>query len=195
MGHSGVVGLLPLPEHPPGGRVRLRPWVVDDAPGLSRAVGRNIDHLRPWLPWIAQEPLDPGSRSLLIERWEDEWRHGGDLMLGMFIGGGIVGGCGLHRRTGPRGLDIGYWVDCDHTGQGIATGAARQLTGTALRIPDVDFVEIRHDRANRASGRIPERIGYRHVGDRPDVVRAPGETGVRSVWRMEAADWPGPNVP
>ena len=88
------------------------------------------------------------------------------------------------RRIGPGGLEIGYWVRTDRTGRGVATEAAGLLTDAALALPDVDHVEIHHDEANAASGRVPAKLGYALVG-RDEVERLnPGEVGVSLVWRI-----------
>jgi RimJ/RimL family protein N-acetyltransferase len=128
-------------------------------------------------------------RRQLITGWEEAWQRGGDAVYGMFEAGAVVGGCGLHRRRGPHGLDIGYWVGRASTGRGVGTEAARLLTTAALAVPGVDHVEIHHDPANLASGAIPRRLGYRHVGDTPGIATAPGESGVDRAWRIAAAEW------
>ncbi|MGN6168468.1 MAG: GNAT family N-acetyltransferase, partial [Solirubrobacteraceae bacterium] len=76
----------------------LRRWVASDADALARAVAESADHLRPWMPWVAQEPLPLARRRALIDQWEREWLLGGDVMMGVFRDGRVAGGCGLHRR-------------------------------------------------------------------------------------------------
>jgi RimJ/RimL family protein N-acetyltransferase len=94
----------------------------------------------------------------------------------------VVGAAGLHRRIGPRAIEIGYWVHVDHTGRGIATRVAAALTEAALALPDVDRVEIHCDRANVRSAAIPRRLGYRLERIEDDDVTAPAETGRSMVW-------------
>jgi RimJ/RimL family protein N-acetyltransferase len=142
------------------------------------------------MSWIAHEPLDATKRLQLIETWERDWTEGGDVVLGVRAGDRILGGCGLHRRCGPNGLEIGYWVDKDHLHQGIGTEIARLLTAAALGVAGVTFAEIHHDRANVVSGRIPQRLGYVLIEEKPDEVEAPAEIGIDCIWRMKAADWP-----
>lgn len=178
-----------LPDHVRTERLELRAWQRDDAAALAAAVERNLEHLRPWMPWIAQEPLTLEERAALIDGWAATRAVGGEVVYGMFLDGAVVGGTGLHRRRGPHGLEIGYWVDREHTGRGLATEAARALTSTALSIPGITFVEIHHDRANVPSRRVPERLGYRCLGETPDEITAPGEVGIDCGWRMDAADW------
>ncbi|MDX6688197.1 MAG: ribosomal-protein-serine acetyltransferase, partial [Baekduia sp.] len=103
----------------------LRSWTEDDAPALSRAIAASVEHLRPWMAWAADEPHDDLWRRQLIRGWRQEAAAGGDETFGMWLGDQVVGACGLHRRIGPGGLEIGYWVHAAFTRQGLATEAAR----------------------------------------------------------------------
>jgi ribosomal-protein-serine acetyltransferase len=171
------------------GALIVRRWRVDDAAPLHDALTESIEHLRPWMPWIADEPLTVDQRRARIAGWQTQWATG-DRVYGMFVGKEVVGGCGLHARIGPGGLEIGYWVRAGRTGRGYATEASRILTGIAFATPGIDRVEIRHDATNVASSRVPAKLGYVRVGDlhRPPV--APAETGVDHVWRMARDAWP-----
>jgi ribosomal-protein-serine acetyltransferase len=185
--------LAPLPEVVVGPRLVLRRWRVSDVDDLARAVTRNIAHLRPWMPWIALEPVGRDERCDLIDSWEAAWLQGGDGVYGIFADREIIGGCGLHHRRGPTGLEIGYWVDEGHVRQGIATEAAGLLTSAALAAPGITFVEIHHDKANVASSAVPRRLGYEFVGEMADEVTAPGEIGIDCTWRMESQNWRPPS--
>ena len=192
-GHTGAVVVAVAAEGAgPGGlapgTLLVRPWAVGDAPAMHAAVTASIDHLRPWMPWIADEPLTLVQRRQLIAGWASR-RAGGDRGFGMFVDGEVVGGCGLHARVGPGGLEIGYWVRVGCTGRGYATAAARLLTDNAFADPGIDRVEIRHDAANLSSSRVPAKLGYERVGDFRRPPAAPGETGLDHVWRMRRADW------
>lgn len=178
-----------LPAAIEGPRLFLRRWQTGDAAQLSLAVERNLEHLRPWMPWVAEEPLDIAERVRLIASWEQDWLAGGDVVFGVFADDQILGGCGLHRRRGPTGLEIGYWVDKDHLRQGIGVEIARLLTTAALAVDGVTFVEIHHDKANIASAGIARRLGYRYLGETADNVSAPAEVGIDCGWRMHSASW------
>ena len=174
----------------------VRRWRGEDVPALHDAVIESLDHLRPWMPWVANEPLTLEERIKLVEGWAPLW-DAGDRMCGMFVGDAVVGGCGIHQRIGPGGEEIGYWVRVGRTGRGYATAAARALTDMAFSMPAVTHVEIHHDVANAASGRIPAKLGFRHIGDLARPVEAPGETGLQRNWRLDRDAWqdgPHPGV-
>ena len=141
------------------------------------------------MPWAALEPRALPDREQLIGGWIERWDAAEDFNFGVFEGAALVGGCGLHRRVGPNGLEIGYWTRAGETGRGIATEAARCLVAGAFSMPTVDMVEVHHDVANVASGRVPERSGFVLVAEREDGVDAPGEVGVERIWRLTRLDW------
>ena len=169
-------------------RLIVRRWRIEDVPGLHDAVTESVEHLRPWMPWIAHEPLSLDERIRLVEGWAPLW-DAGDRMCGMFVGDTVVGGCGLHQRIGPGGQEIGYWVRVGWTGMGYATAAARDLVAMAFAMPAVTHVEIHHDVANVASGRVPAKLGFRHVADVRRPPEAPGETGLNRHWRLDREVW------
>lgn len=187
--------MSPLPERTQHGGLVLRRWTIEDAEALDALVRANIEHLRPFMPWIEEEPKGVDGRRDLLAGWDAAWALGGDLVMAMELDGVAVGSCGLHRRIGPSGVEIGYWVDAAHTGRGLARRAAEGLTDLAFTVPELDHVEIHHDEVNEASRRIPERLGYRHVGEIA-LTRglAPGETGIEWVWRVTRDEWVGSGV-
>src|SRR5207244_4048939 len=118
---SGLVFLMTIELEPSGSgttaHVRMRP----ESKGRKRAL----------------EPLADADRAALIEGWERTHQDGGEAVYGVFVDGKPIGGTGLHKRRGPNGLEIGYWMDKDHTNKGIATEVARMLTTAALALPGI----------------------------------------------------------
>jgi ribosomal-protein-serine acetyltransferase len=184
-----MVTVLPERLEAPDGLL-LRRWVPEDAEALGRAVAESTEHLRPWMAWIAEEPLGLERRREMIAEWERDWAQGGDVLIGVFADDGrIAGGCGLHRRVGPDGLEIGYWTHVDFLRRGLATRAARMLTDAAFGLPEITRVEIHHDRANRASAGVPRKLGFEWLGESPDAPEAPADEGIEWRWRMEKERW------
>jgi RimJ/RimL family protein N-acetyltransferase len=178
-----------LPDRIETDRLVLRTWTVDDAEALAVAITESIEHLRPWMPWIAHEPLALEDRQKLITEWDTKWRAGEDAVYGVFHDGAVVGGTGLHRRVGPGALEIGYWIHVDFARRGFATELSAALTGAAFDLGDIERVEIHHDKGNVASEGVPRALGNTFTGDVAAAVAAPSESGVQCIWSMTRAEW------
>jgi ribosomal-protein-serine acetyltransferase len=173
------------------GDLVLRRYREEDAEALRAAIDASTEHLLPWMPWVTREPAAVSERRDFILASIRSWNEGRDMNFGIFVDGEVAGGCGLHRRRGPRCLEIGYWVHADHVGKGYATTAAGALTSAAFMLPEVEYVEIHHDAANRKSRRVPEKLGYELVAVQPDVKTSPAEVGMDCTWRILRGDWHG----
>jgi RimJ/RimL family protein N-acetyltransferase len=178
-----------LPERIVDGDLLLRRWRVEDAALQERVVTESLEHLRPWMPWIAHEPQPIEQRRDTLAAWEREWEAGGDAYLALFHRDEIAGSAGLHRRRGPGVLEIGYWLHPAFTGRGIMTAAVRLLTGAALSVDGIDRVDICHDVANARSGAIPARLGFVMTEEAPNREPGPADTGTDRVWSMTRAAW------
>ena len=181
----------PLPEHLEHDGLVLRRWTAGDAELVGNLVAANIEHLRPYMPWIEHEPLALEARRELGYGWDATWAAGGDVIYGIYEDGVGVGGTGLHRRLGPGGLEIGYWVHVDHLGKGIARRASEGLTSLAFTLPGIERVEIHHDLTNVHSRRVPEQLGFHLMGKSkvPRTPQAPADCGVDLVWRTTRDEW------
>lgn len=175
-----------LPDHTTAGELTIRRWTVDDAPALHAAIARNVDHLRARMAWVANEPLTLADRTALIERWTEAWERGADeVILGIWDGDQVVGGTGLHGRGWPDGVEIGFWVAAARQGQGIATRVTAALASMVFAETDLEAVYLANDVENLASRRVPEKLGFTHLGTVPtDRALAPADTGIDDRWRL-----------
>jgi RimJ/RimL family protein N-acetyltransferase len=183
--------MAPLPGRATGPRLLLRRYVAADVDHLAAVIGDNLDHLRPYLAWIRDEPLDRAARLELVEGWERAWLDGGDVVFGAFVGDELVGGTGLHRRLGPDTLEIGYWISRHHVRRGYASELGATLTDLAFTVPGIEAVEIHHDVSNVASEGVPRSLGFEPTGEVPSQREhpAPAETGRDRVWRVGRERW------
>jgi RimJ/RimL family protein N-acetyltransferase len=191
------------PDTVPAGEavlVRARLSHLDE---LDAVITSALPHLIPFMPWASVHTRD--SAEDYLTRAQTGWNSGQTYnYLITADGGRIVGATGLMRRIGPLGFEIGYWLHQDWTGRGIVTHASAALTRTAFTVfPETERVEIHHDEANKASGAVPDRLGFTVAGHLrkaegeavPDALPpAPAATGVSVVHRIdraaaEAAPW------
>lgn len=140
----------------------LRCWEPRDAPLLKDALDSSLDHLRPWMPWAADEPQALEQKAELLRAFRGRFDLGEDFVYGVFERDerAVVGGSGLHTRVGPGALEIGYWLRASHVGRGLAREATSALTVVAFRVCGVDRVEIRVDPANERSLAVPRSLGF-----------------------------------
>ena len=175
-------------------RLLLRCWQPEDAPRLKAAVDANLAHLQRWMPWAMAEPSPLEVVTARLEKFAANFHAGTDWVYGIFTPDGqrVLGGTGFHPRQAPGVLEIGYWIDQDHTRRGLATEASRALTTIAFSEPTTMVVEIRCDQNNSVSARVPARLGFTLrevlVNEGLTPAGAPRDT---MVWEMRRSDWPG----
>ena len=167
-------------------QVLLRRHRADDADALEATIGQSLEHLLPWMPWAAAHSR--ASVEDYLARARQAWDAGASFDYAITAdGGALVGGCGLMRRIGPGGLEIGYWIHPGWTGRGLVTMAAAALTRAAFELPGTTHVEIHRDEANEASGAVARRLGYTEVSRIRDeeLSGARSSTGVTVVHRID----------
>jgi RimJ/RimL family protein N-acetyltransferase len=170
------------------GAITLERWRAGDVEDLHEAVSSTIEHLLPWMPWARE--VDRDARARFLRESEQGWAAGGRFEYAVRDAqAALIGGIGLMSRIGPRGLEIGYWVHAAHTRRGVATLAAAAVTEAALGLAEIDHVEIHHDEANLASGRVPARLGFSRTATFAQKPTAPGEIGVEVRWRLNESDF------
>ncbi|MFC4495985.1 GNAT family N-acetyltransferase [Streptomyces ovatisporus] len=176
------------PESGFSGQAELRRLRVDDAAGLYAIISESREHLAPWMPWASGQDL--AGTAAFLARSEEAWRNGEAYEYAVVRDGQVTGSCGLMRRIGPGGLDIGYWLHPAWTGQGLATMSVAALVRWAFELRGTDRVEIHHDAANAASAAVPRRLGFTEVGRAPvqGGPSAPGEGGIDVTWRLRPGE-------
>lgn len=173
-------------------RLVLRCWSPEDAPRLRSALDACDAHLRPWIPFMKDEP-----RSL---EQTAEWLRGiraafdSDQMYRYAVfdtdEAKILGENMLLKRVGPGGLEIGYWTHKDAVGTGIASEASCAMIWVAFEIEKVDRVEIMCAPENTASASIPARLGFSHEATlKKRALDSEGEICDLMVWSLFASDY------
>ena len=143
-------------------RLVIRCYDPRDAPLLKDAIDSSLEHLRPWMPWAADEPQTLEEKTDLVKLFRSEFDTGENFIYGIFSPDETeqVGATGLHPRIGPGGLEIGYFVRASAIRQGIATESSAALTQVGFEVCNADRIEIRIDPRNQASFGIPRKLGF-----------------------------------
>ncbi len=173
-----------LPDELAAGHLELHRWRPDHLGRLLEAIAASFPELHRWMPWAETMPT-PGEQLEALRAGEAAFEDDGEWSYVLIepASDQLVGAAGLHPRSGPGTIEIGYWVRTDRTGRGYATAAARALAEAAFTsLPDVHRVEIRMDRANAASAAVPGKLGFRLLGPEDREHLVPGHTGEGLIW-------------
>ena len=143
-------------------RLRLRCLAPHDAASLSRAIAESLEHLRPWLTWIAHEPLTFAQRLTWIRTQRGHFDLGSDYCFGAITKDDTeLLGLGLLRLAADVDeRELGYWIHESHLRQGLATELVGALLRVAFEVEQLDAVEIRTFPHNRASARLAQKFGF-----------------------------------
>jgi ribosomal-protein-serine acetyltransferase len=165
------------------GEVTLRRWRQTDAVALHQVVMESLEHLRPWMAWVA-DGYSMAAATEFVTATANDWATGTAYNYAIFAQGRLAGAASLMARIGSGGLEIGYWLHPAYTGRGVATRTASLLATEAFRV-GVQRVEIVTDVANFRSAAVPRRLGFTELERRsPQEPLTPGEDGVDIVWRL-----------
>jgi RimJ/RimL family protein N-acetyltransferase len=147
-------------------RLLVRCYNPSDASLLAQSVTENLEHLRPWMPWVYAEPEPIEEKVKRLKRFRASFDLGENWVYGIFDPENtrLLGGTGLHPRIGERQLEIGYWIHKDFVNQGLVTESTAALVKVAFELIHVHRLEIHCDPANLASAAIPRKLGFTHEG-------------------------------
>ncbi|MEU5819546.1 GNAT family N-acetyltransferase [Streptomyces sp. NPDC047803] len=157
---------------------RLRPVTAADAASLADALTRSRAYMKPW------EPVRPdsfyteeGQRERLAALLAD--REAGRVVPWVLCDAEdrAVGGFNLNAVVlGPfRSATLGYWVDVEYAGRGLATAAVRRICEVArdgLRLHRIEAGTVLH---NAASQRVLAKCGFEEFGVAPRYLHIDGE--------------------
>jgi ribosomal-protein-serine acetyltransferase len=142
---------------------QLRLLSTPDAPELHELIMSNREHLARWLQWAATQTFQ--DTSTFIHQAEQEAKANQGFHYAIICEDRIAGVISYmevnwrHRRT-----VLGYWLDVDHQGRGVMTGAVRMMVDHAFTVWKLNRVEIRAAFENDKSRAIPERLGFDQEG-------------------------------
>lgn len=164
----------------------IRRWTPEDLQPSFDAITASYEHLHAWMAWLP-EPRTMEQQRDWMDRQYGSWPGETGCNYGIFdaADGALLGVIGLHDRIGPGALEIGYWCHVAHTGKGVITRAARELTRIVLGLDGIERVEIHCDEANVRSAAVPRRLGYRLDRIEEDGITAPAESGRGMFWIKE----------
>ena len=153
------------------GALVVRRGRVQHASALSEALEASLTELQRFMPWAHfPEGNTVAAQKERIQRLATAWDNNADFSFHLFVpqpdgSERFVGCLGLHPRCLSNcGMEIGYWVRTDATGQGVCTRAVRMVVLAGFRIMGLRRIQIGCDVANIASRRVIEKVGFQFEG-------------------------------
>ncbi len=172
-------------------RLVIRCYNPKDALHLQKAIQESLEHLRPWMPWVRDEPEELKVKIERLRLFRADFDLSKNYVYGVFDPNEteLVGGTGLHPRVGLNAFEIGYWIHVNHINKGYATEISAALTKVAFEVENVKRVEIHCDPDNIKSAAIPKKLGYVYEatlrGRTETIEGVPSDSMIWSILREE----------
>lgn len=150
---------------------RIRPLSVHDAPALTDAMLRNRHHLAPWSPRRANGFYSLAGQEAELARHLRGIEDGQQAVYVVVHEDQIVGRINVQNivRGAFHSADLGYWVDRDRQGKGLATAAVQHACQQArvLGLHRLGAATLLHNAASQA---VLLRNGFHQVGRADDYL-------------------------
>ena len=148
--------MFPLPVDSETQLELMRPEMIGE---LEAVIERNLDHLRPWMPW-AGESRSPADLEGFVHLSLGHHAEGKGFFAAIRYRGALAGTVGLRVDPRDRVGEIGYWLDRGVEGKGLATRCVVAVLDECFGPLGLHRVEIRCAPGNVRSRAIPERLGF-----------------------------------
>lgn len=169
----------------------------DHAAALAAAYVRNREHLAPWDPVRPPAFFTPAGQAADLVARLDVVRRGLGASWVLLHGSEVVGRVNLNNivRGVFQSSSVGYWVDGEHVGRGLATGAVGHAVQRAdeLGLHRLEAGTLVH---NVASQTVLLRSGFVGYGRAASYLFIAGEWQDHLLFQRILHDRPaGPPVP
>ena len=135
---------------------KLRPWTPNDL----EYVARNADNTN-----ITKFMSDSFPNN--IEKWKSFLNYATSnktiLYMAIEIYGEAAGGIGISpsKEKDNKEAELGYWLSEKYWGQGIVTGAIKEIVRLAFNTFDIERIYATPFDTNQASHRVLEKSGFK----------------------------------
>lgn len=171
----------------------LRPLSLADAPDLAAAYQRNREHLHSWEPARDESFFSEDGQTAAILGQLSAVRRGTLACWLVRHGDRVVGRVNLNNVVMGvmRSASLGYWVDAEHLGRGVARGAVELVCRAADEL-GLHRVEAGTQLSNRASQRVLEACGFELVGTARGLLFIDGGWRDHRIYQRLLHDRPPP---
>ena len=151
-----------------GGRVHLRPPMMQDYAAWAELRALSRQHLTPWEPQWTRDELTRSSFRRRLRQFQRELRDDQGYAYLIFSDGDgtLLGGLNISnvRRGVSQAASIGYWMGAPYAGRGLMTEAARAAVAFAFASLRLNRLEAACLPSNAASARVLEKVGFKYEG-------------------------------
>jgi ribosomal-protein-alanine N-acetyltransferase len=154
----------------------FRELAPGDGPALAAAYSRNREHLVPWEPARSEEFFDVETHRRDVEATMLRFEAGLAVPFVIVDGDDIVGRMNLSDvvRGAFQNAHLGYWIDAEYTGRGLATMAVGLAVHAArgIGLHRVQAGTLVHNAASQA---VLQHNGFERFGLARRYLRIAGE--------------------
>ncbi len=130
---------------------------------VAELIARNFDRLGQYQPWGETPPDADTMRKSLQERAE-AFAQGRGVRTYIRRPGGFIGACGLRIDVGSQSAEVGFFIDREHEGRGLASACVSVLTDLAFAEYGMVRVTLKTHVGNLRSRALAERLGFSYEG-------------------------------
>ena len=172
------------------GSIKLRPVDLDDAENYMALIAKNSEFLTAWFNSFTPPDTAEDRRKEMAKQLDEVRNHERYWWMIEFEDE-LVGKIDIHGMySSNRSGSIGYWIDQDYTGKGIATLSVKAVLDWAFSAHNFSKIEFVCAIQNTRSAAVPERLGIRReaILRKENVVN--GEFQDMAIYTAFADDWP-----
>ena len=173
-----------------------RPRARGDPPHRAGRLARNRAFLAPFEPQRSEGFFTLAGQEARLEEIDERRRSGTGDVYAILDDGAIAGTISLSNlvRGAFQSANVGYWVDRDRNGRGLASAALAAIVEEAFGRIGLHRLEAGTLVDNIASQRVLEKNSFSRIGV------APGYLHISGAWRdhvlfQRVADEPWPRPP
>ena len=169
-------------------RLVLRPLGLDDARDVQALAGDfAIADTTARIP----HPYEDGMAEAWIAGLAEALRPHSESVFGIEEGasGRFIGTVGLVSPGEDGDAELGYWIGRPYWNRGFATEAARVVVDFGFEFVGCARLHANHFSRNPASGRVLQKLGFRHGGPRRNFEIAPGRIEDVELYALAKKEW------
>ncbi len=160
-----------------------------NAEEIYHVVLENLEELKLWMPWVTDDYSIDTARDFIKTNLV-EFAGNNTFAAAVVLDEKIVGTIGIHHLDSTnKSAQIGYWLDRQAQGKGLATKCCRVLIDYAFDDLNLNRIQINCNIENVKSRRIPERLGFKLEGVHRQVEWLNNEFRDWAIYAMLAEEW------